>query len=247
MDKQREILEFVIDAFTPDTLPMSRLGEYLVQLSTLLGHKERVHFIEVGEGSATLVHAVEAPAYPKVLDRVAAVRSSDAPTDAVKAFQALEHMLRDDGAQAELRRRSDTASTGKLLSFPGASGQLDEKYGPFNQPGQLQGVPINVGGKTTLVNINLEDGKNVYYCEATREIALQIAPFLFYQPIRVFGTGKYFRDADGQWEMKSFRVSHFDKLDTRPLAETVERLRGVTRKTGLDRDIIAKLAELREA
>ena len=124
---------------------------------------------------------------------------------------------------------------------------MDEEYGPLSQPGQLQGVPISVGGKTADVNINLEDGKNVYYCQATREIALQIAPLLFYQPIRVYGNGKYFRDADGQWEMRSFRVSHFETLDTRPLAETVERLRAVTRKTGLDKDIITKLAELREA
>jgi hypothetical protein len=49
-----------------------------------------------------------------------------------------------------------------------------------------------------------------------------------------------------QWLMKSFRISHFDKLDARPLAETVERLRGITRKVGMDEDIIAKLAELRE-
>jgi hypothetical protein len=124
---------------------------------------------------------------------------------------------------------------------------LDEEYGPFSQPGQLQGVPINVGGKTSLVNVNLEDGESVYYCEATRDIALQIAPLLFYQPVRVFGTGKYFRNVDGEWEMRSFRISHFEKLDRRPLDESAERLRAVTTQTGLSRDIIAKLAGLRES
>lgn len=247
VDKPKEILEFVIDAFTPETLPMGRLGEYLVQLSTLLGHKERVHFVEVKPGSATLVHAVEPPAYPKVRKRVHAVRSHDAPTDAIKAFDTLEHMLRADGAQAELRRRADTAPSGKLLAFPGASRALDEAYGPFSQPGQLQGIPISVGGKTTLVNVNLEDGQNVYYCEATREVALQIAPLLFYQPLRVFGTGKYFRNVDGEWEMRGFRISHFEKLDHGSLAESVERLRAITKRTALDKDIVAKLAELREA
>ncbi len=247
MAKPKEVLEFVIDAFTPDTLPMGRLGEYLVQLSTLLGHKERVHFVEVKEGSATLVHEVEPPAYPKVRDRVHAVRSLDAPGEAIKAFETLEHMLRADGAQAELRRRADTAPTGRLLHFPGASRQLDEPYGPFSQSGQLQGVPISVGGKTSLVNVNLEDGQNVYYCEATRETALQIAPFLFYQPLRVFGVGKYFRNVDGEWELRSFRISHFEKLDVRSLTESVERLRAITKKTHLDKDIVARLAELREA
>jgi hypothetical protein len=47
--------------------------------------------------------------------------------------------------------------------------------------------------------------------------------------------------------MKAFRISHFEKLDARPLAETVERLRAITRKISLDNDIIAKLAGLREA
>jgi hypothetical protein len=245
-DPSNEILEFIIDVFTPATLPMSRLGEYLVHLAALLGHKERVHFIEVGEGSARLVHMVEAPAYPKVRERLAAVRALDGPTDAVRAFESLDHMLRADGARADLTRRDDAAA-GQLLHFAGASGHVDEQYGPFQQPGQLQGVPISVGGKTAMVNVNLEDGANVHYCEATRELALQIAPLLFYQPIRVHGTGKYLRDTDGKWEMKTFRISHFETLDSRPLAETVERLRGVTRKTGLEKDIIARLAELREA
>jgi hypothetical protein len=97
------------------------------------------------------------------------------------------------------------------------------------------------------VNVNLEDGDTIHYCEATREVALQIAPLLFYQPIRVHGSGKYLRTGDGQWEMKAFRISHFEMLDARPLAETVERLRAVTRKTGLGKDIVARLAELRDA
>lgn len=247
MNRPREILEFVIDAFTPETLPMARLGEYLIQLSTLLGHKERVHFVEVKEGSATLVHAVEPPAFPKVRSRVAAVRSQDGPVDAIKAFESLEQMLRADGAQAELRRRGDSAPTSRLLNFPGVSRQLDEEYGPFSQPGQLQGIAISVGGKTSLVNVNLEDGDAVYYCEATREIALQIAPLLFYQPLRVFGTGKYFRDVEGNWEMRGFRISHFEKLDARSLVDTVDRLRDISKRTGLDKDILARLAELREA
>ena len=45
--------------------------------------------------------------------------------------------------------------------------------------------------------------------------------------------------------MRSFRISHFDELDDRPLAETVERQRAVTRKVGLDQDIITKLAAFR--
>ena len=38
--------------FTPTTIPMSRLAEYLLDLATLLGHKESVHLIGVKDGSA---------------------------------------------------------------------------------------------------------------------------------------------------------------------------------------------------
>ncbi len=247
MDKPHEILEFVIDAFTPDTLPMARLGEYLIQLSALLGEKERVHFLEVREGSATLVHAVEPPAFPKVRSRLQRIRAEDGPDDALKAFDELEHMLRADGAQATLRRGGDQEPTGKLLHFPGASKALPQEYGPFSQPAELQGVPISVGGRNALANVNIEDGDHVYYCEATREVALEIAPLLFFQPIRVFGTGKYVRNVDGEWKMMSFRISHFEKLDARPLAESIGRLQDVSIRTGLDREILAKVAKLREA
>ena len=47
--------------------------------------------------------------------------------------------------------------------------------------------------------------------------------------------------------MNSFRISQFDRLDMKPLSEVVEKLCAVTKKVGLSQDIIAKLAELREA
>ena len=47
--------------------------------------------------------------------------------------------------------------------------------------------------------------------------------------------------------MKNFRISHFEKLDARPLHESVDGLRAITERTGLSRDILVKIAELREA
>ena len=49
-----------IDAFTPDTMPMARLAEYLGALARLLGHAEHTHFVRLEEGSAKLVHRVDA-------------------------------------------------------------------------------------------------------------------------------------------------------------------------------------------
>ena len=50
-DKERR---FKNDVFTPETLPMERLAEYMLQFAKLLGEPERVHFVDVEAGSAVL-------------------------------------------------------------------------------------------------------------------------------------------------------------------------------------------------
>lgn len=241
----RQVFEFVIDVYTPETLPMARLAEYLTDLSNLLGEKERVHLVTIGEGSATVVHAVEEVAVPKVRARVAGARIRDAESEERRAFESIDHKLREDGASGELREATVGSTATKLLYFPGKNRTVDPVYGPFSEKGQLQGIVIQVGGKQRLANVNVQDGDKVYYCEASREMALQLAPLIYNYPLRLFGVGRYLRNADGQWEMKSFRIAQFEKLDRRPLAETVERLRAITRKAGLDRDIVGKLVALR--
>lgn len=242
-DKQRFV--FVLDGFTPDTLPMARLAEYLADLANLLGEKERVHFKTVEDGSAGLAYDVEAVAVPKVKERVRGARVADSQSEERRAFENIDHRLRKDNTPATLRE--DTITGAAILHFPGPTREVDPEYGPFNEQASLQGRVINVGGKRNIVNVNIQDGERIYYCEASRDVALQLAPLMFNHDLRVHGTGRYFRNADGEWEMSSFRISQFDKLDTKPLSEVVEKLRAVTKKVGLGKDIIAQLGDLREA
>ena len=60
---------FVIDAYTPDNLPMSRLAEYMADLAHLLGEAENVHFDHLETGSTVLVQHIEHEAVPKVKAR----------------------------------------------------------------------------------------------------------------------------------------------------------------------------------
>src|SRR6476660_3853364 len=113
-DKQRFI--FRLDAFTPDTLPMARLAEYLTDLASLLGEKERVHFKAVEEGSASLAYDVETVAVPKVRDRVRGARIATAQSDERRAFESIDHRLRKDNSPANIIEK-DTGAT--ILHFPG--------------------------------------------------------------------------------------------------------------------------------
>ena len=54
MREQHEY-RFTIDAYSPETLPMSRLAEYMAEVARLLGKVDQVHFVRLEPGSTVLV------------------------------------------------------------------------------------------------------------------------------------------------------------------------------------------------
>ena len=196
MGEHPQVLEFVIqDSFTPATLPMARLAEYLGDLATVLGEKEHVHFLELRDGSTAVAHVVDHEAVTRVRERLHAARIGEADSEARKAHARIQQRLYQDNARAVLREVGN--ETEHLLSFPGATADAEQQYGPFSEHGQLYGVPISVGGKRQLVNVRLQDGDRIHNCEADRAVALRLAPLLFHHHVRVYGTGRYSRDGEG--------------------------------------------------
>lgn len=250
MAKDPDILEFVIDGYTPDTLPMERLAQYLLDLAGILGERDHVHFERVGEGSAALRHWVDSPAASKVRAHVAAARVIGSSSPERRAYESLDRKLLEDGASGYIRESVAGGEWGRLLSFPGKNRsteqESDPEFGPFTEHGTLQGRIINVGGKSQLANINIQQGEDVYYCEATRDLATELAPLLYKVDVRVFGTGKHFRRADGTWEMRSFRITDYEELNQLGLPDVIDRLREITRRVGLHNSILHKLADLRD-
>jgi hypothetical protein len=96
---------FKIDAYSPDTIPMARLAEYMAGLAQLLGEPAAVHFKRLEAGSTVLVHNVEGEAAPIVRHRLAAVRRGDGPPEALRAFKTLNKYLRDNNAVGVLREK----------------------------------------------------------------------------------------------------------------------------------------------
>jgi len=68
-----------IDVFTPGTLPMSRLADYLKQFALMVGSEDNVHFAKVGEGSAKLLAYIEPQSVPSVKARVQSIADGTAP------------------------------------------------------------------------------------------------------------------------------------------------------------------------
>lgn len=241
----RDLDEYLlkIDAYTPSTIPMARLAEYMSMLSQLLGNQERVHFERLDEGSTVLVSRVEEVARPKVAKRLATIEMDDAPPEAKRAITQINEMLRDDNARGTLFR-----GEAKILPFPGRDIPKPERIGPFNQEGSIDGVLIRIGGKDKSAHATLIDSDgNEWKCEVDREMARDMARELFGTPLRIFGTGRWTREEDEQWKLVSFRAARFDLLEDGSLAEAVEKLRAIKGSAWeTENDPLALLKEIRD-
>ncbi|MBI4725398.1 MAG: hypothetical protein HY765_10605 [Rhodomicrobium sp.] len=212
---------YVIDAFTPDTLPMARLAEYMHELADLLGEQDKVHFDRLEKGSAVLVSKVERVAAPKVATRVQGLRDGTAPEDVRKAFRQLDTMLAYDNAVGKL-----VEAGAEVIEFPGRLRPKPQVFGPFNQEGTLDGRLVRIGGRTKDIRALLDDGHRVYPCTVTKDQAKRLAAHLF-EIVRVAGRGRWTREADGKWKLHGFKVFSFEVLDDRRLSEVVAELRAV--------------------
>jgi hypothetical protein len=214
-----------IDAYTPETIPMARLALYMQQLAMLLGHESAVHFEALRPGSTRLVSRVDREDVPKVASRLDRVRRGDGTADAVNAQREIDRLLAEDNASGAIYEGD--GARGEVIAFPGIRRVPPATYGPFNQEGSLDGLLISVGGADRTVHVQLQNGDIKYAgIETDRETARALAKHM-YEPIRIFGTGRWKREADGQWLLKTFRLRSFAALRADNVKEAAGRLREV--------------------
>jgi len=237
------VFDFRMDAWTPDTLPMARLAEYLARLATLFGNQEQVYFVKVRKGSAIPEIHVHETAAPKVQARLQLVSTGSGPEDAQKSMQQINSMLREDNASATLRVKHGSV----VIDFPGCKTPLAQEA-IVHEAGELIGSVIRVGGKDDTVPFLLQDTDGTpYNCTTTRAIARELAHHLFGDLVRVQGMGKWRRTADSVWELDGFKVKSWEPMDQSSLEEAIKALRGIegSQWNAFD-DPQAELKKLRE-
>jgi hypothetical protein len=217
------IYDFRIDAWLPNTLPMSRLAEYLASLAKVFGHQDHVHFMKVRKGSAIPEIHVEETTAAKVQTRLKLVGTGEVPEDAAKSMLHINTMLREDNASAVLKVKGGA----QVISFPGCKTPLTEEA-IVHEVGELIGSVIKVGGKDETVPLLLQDTDGTTYpCTTTRAIARELAHHLFGDLVRVQGTGKWRRTAERVWKLDDFKLKSWEAIDQTPLLEEVAALRAV--------------------
>lgn len=232
---------FLIDAFTPDTIPMARLAEYLGVLSSLVGHIQSTHFDRLEFGSARLVYSIDAVDALKVEQRLARSGEPDAPKDLSKAFDTLDKMLASDNAVGELRNPHGSV----IIPFPGRDRPRVLSFPAFRQDGSIDGQVVSIGGRDATAHIILQDGAVTYSnIKLTREMARQLRGYLYEQKVRLVGSGRWERSPDGSWKLLDFTVGSFQVLDDASLTDVLETLReipnnGLTSSANIYNDLMS--------
>jgi hypothetical protein len=234
---------FKIEAYSPDTMPLLRLTEYLHELALLFGNTDSVHLVRVEKGSTMPLLLVRKEAEIKIRERLQLVRQKDGPAEAMKAMRQINEKLREDDAKGAI---IDPIKR-KVLVFPGRDLNKLLRYGPIKQPGILEGIPIRLGGEQPWVPVHLENHPgDVRICWVKRTLAIQIAKHLFTTRIQVEGVGKWIRTRDGEWEMEDFSGETFKTVDTdATLREELEILRNIPAEWKAHPDPYSELIDLR--
>jgi hypothetical protein len=233
---------FRIDRFTPATLPMARLAEYLAELAALMGNTERVHFKALKKGSAQIVSAVETEAVPKVRARLQKVEARDPAEDVWQSYKKIDDLLAEDNAVGAIKRERAL-----VLRFPGRTNPRPPVIGPFNQHTELTGVLVRIGGKDQSAHAQLLDVKgSTWKITLTRDEARELAKALYGPVLRVSGTGRWMRNEQGKWELLEMRMHKFEELSGESLRAGVEQLRSIEGSEWLkESDPMAVLSRIR--
>ena len=203
-----------IEAFTPETMPMQRLAEYLAQFALMLGESTSVHFVRLESGSTSVIHRIESEAVPKVKARTASVRRGVGPRDTVRAYRRINKMLRDDNGSAVWK---EERTESQIIVFPGKE-DAEEVITGISQRGSIDGEIVRVGGLQNLVPIMLKcEHDELSGCWTNKDLAKALGCRLF-EPVRLFGTGRWNRNDDGKWKLDLFRVESFVPLRNVPLS-----------------------------
>src|SRR6266478_830785 len=98
MAKKRREYRFKIDAFTPETMPMARLAEYLADIAVIFGNEKSVHLVQIESSSTVPVMLVDYEDEPKVRERAKSFQSQEACPEVVKAVANIDRRLAEDNA-----------------------------------------------------------------------------------------------------------------------------------------------------
>ncbi len=219
-----EKIFFVIPVHTPETMPLNRLLEYLQQIALVIGHPEKLHLMQILEGSCEPVFYTDVSTSLAVQATAQRLQRGEGNKRQFDGLNQLRRMLREDGVSdkpAILR-----SSRSVFLQIQAAP--RETSLSGIRQASSVDGALIKIGGASDTANIQLQDisGKILSGFTASRSLAKDLAHHMW-DPVRLHGTGFWGRDDSGRWNLEKMQVNSFDVLEDESLSVTLAKLRSV--------------------
>lgn len=241
-----DTFEFVIPGYTPETIPLDRLLEYLQQVSAMLGDSENIHLVDVRKGSVAPVFKAPKAAALKAQERVARIRRGEGTKRQTDAYKRTGQMLRrDNPGKTRSEQRAFIRTPKKVIleieAAPDDSGVLEG----VRQFTTIDGELIRIGGageNPTLQMVDLQ-GNILSGFTAKRDMVKELAP-LIYQAIRLHGIGVWCRSSEGVWSIDRMQVQSYERLEDESLSMVIERLQDID--VSWPDDALTRLANERE-
>jgi len=221
--KQHQTWDFALRlrGIDPASLPMSKLAEYLAELSGLLGESAAPVFQGIVSGSVVLRSSVQADAKDETADRLIKPRDSGA----AKYIENLSKLMARDGL------------TGTLID---SRKKVLLKIDPANSPvrhltrvhdsSEIDGTVVRVQGKDDSSHIGIvEYGSGRSFSVSTKDEALarELAKHFRAGTLRLFVRGTWIRDETGRWVPDALTVDRFEVLEEQPLDELMNQLQAI--------------------
>ncbi|MEA2745475.1 MAG: hypothetical protein QOG25_3846 [Acetobacteraceae bacterium] len=220
-----EELEFVIPAYTPETMLLDRLLQYLQQIGEVVGAAEDMHLVRIEPSSTKPVFKMPTPIAIRARERIAAVRGGGGGTQIQRAaYNRIRQMVKKDGGKpASLQDR-----TGVILDFPPNLEEVGAIL-EVRQASNFDGTLLRVGGVGEPIPVLMQDlaGDIFSGFSAPKSLAKTMAKLLF-EPIRVSGIGSWDRSPAGEWKLNKMLIQTYEPLGDETLVEVFQKLRSVS-------------------
>ena len=240
--KDLERFKFTVPGYTPETMPLDRLMEYLNHLSIVIGSPGDLHLVAIERSSTRPVLAMRHDVAVKARHHAREVSQGGGSARRREAFDTIRRLVAEDGGKPAVLKEPKGAV---ILKFPSVDIGQDQVIHAIRQPTSLEGALVRIGGVGENAQLLIQEmnGNVIAGCTASRSVAQAMAP-LIYRSIRVSGIGTWHRNEDGKWAIVRLHVQSFEPLDESELDDVVAKLRAVN--VEWPADSMAQLQAMRE-
>lgn len=236
-----ERFEFTVPGYTPETMPLDRLIEYLSQLMIILGQSSDLHLVDIKRSSTKPVMVMPHHAAVKARKRARETWEGGGSQRARQAYQRIRRMVADDGGTPATLSTRD----GTILEFPGVDDGADQEISSLRQASSITGELIRVGGETEFDQILIRDfsGEVISGCFSTKDVAKQLAKHL-HESVRLDGIATWSRNRQGEWQIQRMKVLSWETLEETKLGDALAELHKLTSAWPVD--LAETLLEMRD-